>query len=415
MASSSARSALERLQDEHRCREVALSAVNTSSYDDDDDDDIDRECPVFDKFYTADGNEGIRKLINFTAVEFRGLYSRIQAQVVSRWNVGRGRKTTQTPMDVFFMSLVVLKHGGSWDLLAKVFEMKGPTFERLIMGFMTVAGKILCELFVDTVPQAYSMECLDEGDTRFRNFPMAIEAVDVTFQQSYRPSGNMQEGKKYFSGKHKLYGYKVEVAVRPNGYASAFSAHYPGSVSDISIFQRRIDEHKFRTEKVNEDKEMDDESAAEGQAHTHWAVLADKGYQGAHEMMRCITPHKKTPNSYLSVSEERFNEKLSSDRIIVENFFGRMQSLWSIMAAKYKWSEKNYDTIVGMCVALTNWHINHLPLRPVDGDWFKRYITKLNMIGNEKKRKRSEAQALYRARRNDRLQVGFRATSTGGN
>lgn len=412
MASDSARALLE-LQEEHRRRDVVLSRAATTSHDDEDDDDLDRECPIFDKFYAADGNAGIRRLTNFTAAEFRELYAKIHEGLVTRWNVGRGRKTVQTPMDVFFMTLVVLKTGGAWDVVSRVFEIKTPTFDRMITGFLPVAAKVLCERFVEPVAQAYSMQCLEEGNTRFQYFPTAIEAIDVTFQQANRPSGNMQEGKKYFSGKHKLYGYKVEVAVRPNGFAAAFSPHYPGSVSDISIMSRRIEEHRFRTEKADEDKDMTDDENEEGNSHTHWAVLADKGYQGAHEMMRFIVPHKKPPRGTLSPSQDRFNKKLSSDRIIVENFFGRLQSLWDIMAVKYRWSEKLYDDIVGMCIALTNVHIDHLPLRGVDGEWWNRYMNTLNMVGNEKKRKRSEQQRMYRSRRNDRLQFGFRETPSG--
>lgn len=187
--------ALEKLQDIHRRREVDLAQVDPTLFSDDDED-LDRECPVFDKFYEDGGNEGIRKLINFTGVEFSQIYSKMQEQLVTGWNVGRRRKTSQTPMDVFFMSLVVLKHGGSWDLLAKVFDIKPPTFERMICGFMPIASKILCELFVDPVAQEYSMECLEENDARFTNFPLAIEAIDVTLQQGNSPSGNMQEGKK---------------------------------------------------------------------------------------------------------------------------------------------------------------------------------------------------------------------------
>lgn len=74
--------------------------------------------------------------------------------------------------------------------------MKFPIFDRLNMGFMSLAGKIFCELFVDTVSQANSMEFLDEYHARFRNFPMAIEAVAVTFQQSNRPSGTKGHGSR---------------------------------------------------------------------------------------------------------------------------------------------------------------------------------------------------------------------------
>ena len=63
------------------------------------------------------------------------------------------------------------------------------------------------------------------------NYPYALEAIDMTFQHLNRPSGNIQEGKIYCSGKNKLYGFETEIAVEANGLTTAFSKHYPGSVS----------------------------------------------------------------------------------------------------------------------------------------------------------------------------------------
>lgn len=81
------------------------------------------------------------------------------------------------------------------------------------------------------------MEKLRKENQVFKNFKYARYATDVTFQQSFRPSGSIEEGKAYFSGKHKLYGYKVEVSVLPNGMAIGATRHYPGAVSDLRICQ----------------------------------------------------------------------------------------------------------------------------------------------------------------------------------
>ena len=136
---------------------------------------------------------------------------------------------------------------------------------------------------------------LQEKGNAFQKCHYAVEAVDVTFQQFNRPSRNMQEGKRYFSGKHRIYGYKVEVAVRANGLASAYSKHYPGSVSDIGILTDRLDEHKWRLEKPEEDREIEDNNPLASTFPNHWAFLADKGYQGAQAYIRCHLPHKKPP------------------------------------------------------------------------------------------------------------------------
>lgn len=89
------------------------------------------------------------------------------------------------------MTLFEFKHGRAWDILAKAFEMKALTLERMIWGFIPVSSKILSDLHINTVVHAYSMLCLEDGNERFKNFPMAIEAIDVTFQESNRPSGNI--------------------------------------------------------------------------------------------------------------------------------------------------------------------------------------------------------------------------------
>ena len=69
------------------------------------------------------------------------------------------------------------------------------------------------------------MSDLRESQHDFKSFPKALHATDVTFQQAFRPSGSIEEGKRYFSSKHKLYGYKVDVSVLPNGLALDMTPH----------------------------------------------------------------------------------------------------------------------------------------------------------------------------------------------
>lgn len=63
-------------------------------------------------------------------------------------------------------------------------------------------------------------------------------------------------------------------------------------------------------------------------------ILVDKGYQGIQKFLRGNHPAKKPQGDILSASEERFNKKVASDRIIVENFFGRSITLWSVSSHK---------------------------------------------------------------------------------
>ena len=134
----------------------------------------------------------------------------------------------------------------------------------------------------------------------------------------------------------------------------------------------------------------------------------DKGYQWAHKMVWCVSLYKKLARGIFSKIQENWNRGLSFACNIVENFFGWMLSLWNIISRKCTLSEKMYDTYVTICVCLTNGHIKLHPLRATDGQCYIQYLNRLNLIRNERKRKRAEIQALSWSRREQRLRAGHR-------
>ena len=226
------------------------------------------------------------------------------------------------------------------------------------------------------------MKDLKDAYETFNNFPEALYSVDVTFQQSFPPSGAIQEGKLYFSGKHKLYGIKMEVSVLPNGQAISCSDHYPSSVSDFEIIQRRIGIHKLLLAKNSAESNTLDVGMHADRYPQEWAVLADKGYQGLQDIVRAIIPIKRPPRGVLSMSDEAFNRRVSSDRILVENYFGRLSNLWSLFAVKWRWSLTMYDDFFQVAVALTNFHIKTHPLRSQDSDKYIQLRNRLLHIAN---------------------------------
>ena len=121
---------------------------------------------------------------------------------------GGGANVRITPRDVLIMTLAVLKHGGQWDFLAKMFRLEGPTFERMIMKFIYIISYPVFEHYVEYQGQKWKIKLMSRKKIGFKNYPIARYATDVTFQQSFRSSGSVEEGKLYFSGKHKLYGHK---------------------------------------------------------------------------------------------------------------------------------------------------------------------------------------------------------------
>lgn len=164
--------------------------------------------------------------------------------VTKEWNIARGRKPSFKGKDVFFMLLTVLHNGETWAFSSQMFKIKAPTFEKLITNFLKVVSSHLYEGLVMSAAERCTMPRMMKDGSLFSNFKYHRYESDVTLQQSNSPSGNMQEGKIYFSEMHKLYGLKTEVSVLSNGIDIGCTAHYLGPSSDIDICIRNITFHK---------------------------------------------------------------------------------------------------------------------------------------------------------------------------
>lgn len=405
MNSQQALDCLTALTEQETAREQELSNYPTDRIQESDDE-AGCECPIMDSFVEADGDAGIVRMTNFTQCEFRTLYSKFHSYIMNTWNVGRGRKSKQKPMDMFFMTIVVMKHPNTWAFMGNLFKFKGTTFQRMITGFLQKIEPLAYELFIEPVTEKYTMSRLIADGTTFVNYPYAIEAIDVKFQAANRPKGTHLEGKEYWSEKHSSYGYKIEASVRPNGLASDFSFHNSASTADIVILQERLTRTQRRIRKGYGEDEISDTGILLDEYPDYWAIIADKGYQGIANQLRAVTPKKRPQRGVLTLSEVQTNRKISADRIIVENYFGRLGKLWGVCSKKFELSEVKYDTVVSLCMSLTNFHIDLHPLRRVDGDNHQRYKNRLLQIGANRNRSRSEYQSVYRSNRRQRTTVG---------
>lgn len=256
------------------------------------DDEAESMSPIFDAFVESGGSEAILSTTNFSIRGFHAIWDHISDFVSNNWCVGRGRRSKFKSMDVLFMTLATMKHGGTWDWLGKMFNIKGPTFERLITKFIEQVSDHLYDLFVEKWGQDLTMTKMIRRDQTFRHFPVARYATDVTFQLAYRPSGNVQEGSLYYSGKHKAYGYKVECSVLPNGICIGSSKHYPGSKSDIEIMRTMEEFHLTQSEKGTQEISAPDMGPLQAAFPQLWVILGDKGYQGAQNFIRLVHPKK---------------------------------------------------------------------------------------------------------------------------
>ncbi|RLN87836.1 hypothetical protein BBJ28_00025704, partial [Nothophytophthora sp. Chile5] len=279
--------------------------------------DVESECtdwPHFDKFRDIGGSAAIEDMTNFTTREFNELWLSVRDYVVVNYNVGRGR--------------------GTWQSLSDIFNIPTTSFTDVVTKFIEILAP---KLFVDQVQQradSTKMRVAVTSGNTFNHFPCALYAVDVTFQQSWRPRGSIQENGKYYSGKHHLYGLKVEVSVDTRGFAIDCSEHAKGATHDITMFKNNKAFHQSKMKKLPGDDNLLDQGPLKDKFPDEWAILADKGFQGMASYLRCIHPKK---GRSLSRTEQANNDKISSDRVLVENYFGRFNMLWRITADKFRW------------------------------------------------------------------------------
>jgi hypothetical protein len=229
----------------------------------------------------------------------------------------------------------------------------------------------------------------------FVDYPEVALINDVTFQTRSRPHMLFSDARYYFSGKHHAYGFKTEVGHAPNGLAMFVGDTHAGSVHDFTIFKEKVDVYRDFLHKRPDDHNMADDGEMHEEYPDSWVMMVDKGYQGIAEWVRAVIPKK---GRRLERADVNRNKLIAKNRIICENFYGRMKKLFKIMEDKWRWDEKWYSKTFEICVALTNYHIKKYPLRNEDGVFYRAVLRKYAQTQLERKRKRAAHAKKYRQR-----------------
>lgn len=86
------------------------------------------------------------------------------------------------------MTMMVMKHGGKWEKFARIFQGKGPSFERLITSFVRIISPFTYQFLAIEASKAPTMETMIENKQSFSKFKCARYTTDVKFQQSFPSS-----------------------------------------------------------------------------------------------------------------------------------------------------------------------------------------------------------------------------------
>ncbi len=94
-----------------------------------------------------------------------------------------------------------------------------------------------------------------------------------------------------------------------------------------------------------------------------WKLMGDKGFQGLQLDVPSILPAKKPRGGELTPQQHDKNKNIASERVIVENFYGRLQSKFGIMTKRFRLDKDLYPFVFDLCVSLCNFHLEKHPLR----------------------------------------------------
>ena len=79
----------------------------------------------------------------------------------------------------------------------------------------------------------------------------------------------------------------------------------------------------------------------------------------------------------MTLDDKQRNGRISTDCVIVENFFGRASEKCGILAGKYTWDRDTFNLVIDVCFSLRNFHIMLHPLREQDGQYYKEVLATL--------------------------------------
>lgn len=190
----------------------------------------------------------------------------------------------------------------------------------------------------------------------------------------------------------------------PNERAIGQNKKHPRSVSYIDFLRLNIAWYISELEKLK--NEIDDDGKIDNLKDSYRAMLLDKEYNGIKSIVRVIVPGKKPPNGWLSTTQRASNQNIFSDRLIVENFFGRLFT-FNFIGSKWPRFEAKYCQFLLFSVALTNAHFLWNPLRADVSILYRLISSMVQFIGESLCRRRAANQNDCRERRLQRLPEQF--------
>lgn len=332
------------IEEAHRNR-VELYTQNIEVADDSTP--VEENVDLYNSLIAKKGEQGLVVLTRFKIVEFQHIVEICKAPLESGSKKGRCCKLNT--VDKILVTLTYLATGMKYEQMGTLFDIRLPLLQRTIdVTLKSISTPLFKEFINRKVPL--------DNELQFKHYPQACGAIDTTLIPISKPR-NFEEQKQYYSMKHGQCGVKIQALVRPNGICTMFTFGYPGSVHDMKVLKI--------SNWVNTILSYSVTLANNATAIHHYPCLFDKGYTGLNNTYsEAIVTIRKPKNRDLTQEENNVNNRIEGDRSIVENFFGRLKTIFGILAVRFRGDKKNHlQHIIPICMSLTNYHISLHPLR----------------------------------------------------
>jgi hypothetical protein len=240
----------------------------------------------------------------------------------------KGCKSNISDMGAFLAYLILAKRGMGYDTLATFLKMTTSSLIRALERVTPVLYEILKSRWWNDRKRPTPLI-----QSNFRYIALCADSTSIEIN---RPKGRFEEVKNYYDAKNKIYALKKECAVMasPPYYCLFSQRAVTGSTHDFNIL-------------------------------------------------------KSTYQSYVSYLTKR-NDEINMITM-VEQFFGRFKSLWSLFRKPYRYIHDRFEMNFDICVLLTNEHIQANYLEEKD-QIFCRNLRNMTRSQQEDKQKRRRGQ-----------------------
>ena len=271
-------------------------------------------------------------LCNFNEEELDYLVSLINASNQHT----RGKRPKINLRDQLMLTLTYFSSYETFSFLSSLFNIKISTYQRIVKRIVNLSFPIFAKKFI---PSSFT-----KSKKEFDNFPDAVGAIDSTTIPFAMPSSKDMQVSSW-DGKNHINGQKLQLLVNPDGIAIHINYDFMAGTHD-----KKICDLSGVTEFL---------TVKRGKRDLILPIIADRGYQGIEQYMKDAIVMKRG-------SEEETisrNNDIAHDRVIVENYIGRMKQYWGVLTKGFRGDRTSLSKIIPGLVGLTNYLIDQHPLR----------------------------------------------------